>query len=159
MDSGEGKVESRLAETISRGSLLVPADIRSVYRGGLMKSMDTADLVGNVTAIDQLINNHNEQVLRRTEAERRLQDKESEVEFLKTSPFVGILMLAVSCCGLVVCGIGINLLTSTPAPSHASLLTYVGAALVFLSGLGNVAYPYARRVFNKPRGRSEGTSP
>jgi hypothetical protein len=156
MDNGEGKAENA---TLSRGSLLVPADIGSVYRGGLMKRMDTADLVGNAAAIDQLINNHNEQVLRRTEAERRLQDKESEVEFLKASPFVGVLMLAVSCCGVVVCSIGVNLLTSTPPPPHASLLTYVGSALVFLSGLGNVTYPYARRFFNKPRARSVGTSP
>ena len=126
-----------------------PSDIGLVYEGGVLNNIQLKDLVGNQVAIMQLVNHHNDQAKKRVEAERRLADKESEIEFLKTSPFVAILGLIVGACGALVMSIGVNLLTSDKPPAHAASLTYLGLGLVLVSGFANILYPYARRIFNR----------
>jgi hypothetical protein len=133
---------------VEESSALTVADISSVYGGGSLVNIGLEKLVGNETAIQQLMNEHNHQAQKRTEAERKLADKESEIEFLKTSPFMSVIGLIVGACGALVMSIGVNLLTSDKPPEHAASLTYIGFGLVLFSGIANALYPFARRMFN-----------
>jgi hypothetical protein len=125
-------------------------DIGSVYAGGSLMKIDPKDLVGNEIAIRQLINNHNDQCMRRIDAERRLSDKDSEIEFLKTTPFMTVFSLIASGCGAAVGGIGINLATGQTPPPYSSYLVWLGYGLIFLGGVANTLYPLSRRWFNPP---------
>jgi hypothetical protein len=125
------------------------ADIGLVYGAGCFMNIEVKDLLGNEIGIRQLMNAHNDQAMRRADAERRLADKEGEVEFLKTSPFIAIVALAVLICGSVVIGIGVNMATSKPAQDYAALVICLGGALSLVSGLSNILYPYARKWFNR----------
>jgi hypothetical protein len=148
--------EIKVVQYIEGGSsgikTTAPDDIGSVYGRGDLMAIELKDLVGNEVAIMQLINNHNHQARKCADAERRLSEKEGEIEFLKTSPFIALVMLPVGAVGAVIGSVGVNLLTSEKPPLYASALTYIGAGLVLLSGVANVLYPFARKIFNrKPR--------
>jgi hypothetical protein len=117
--------------------------------GGVLVNISVDDLVGDKVAITQLMNDRTIHVRKLEIAKRQLADKASEVDFLKTAPFVSVLALVFSAIGTIVMSIGIRMLTSTPTAEYATLLTICGAGTILASGVANILYPYARRFFNK----------
>lgn len=128
---------------------LTVADIGSVYGGGSLVNIDLKDLVSNEVAIRQLINNHNDQAKKRNDAERRLADKESEIEFLKTSPFVAVFALVFNTGGALVIGLATKWFTAEKPVPNSGWMIVLGAVFILTGGLLNVLYPFARRMFNK----------
>ncbi len=107
------------------------------------------ELVGNKTAIKQLINAHNIQVKNLASALQQLTKKEGEIGYLRTSPFIAIIGVVVGAIGAVVAGIGVNLATANPPGELGIVMIFLGAALVMVAGLANVLFPFARRWFNR----------
>ena len=142
-----GAVTNRPAEEAGFNERFIR--IESTYGGGSLVNIELKDLVGNEVATKQLMNSHNDQCRRRIEAERRLSDKESEIEFLKTTPFMAALSLVVSTGGTIVVGIGVNLATANPRPAYSVCLVWIGFGLVFLGGVASTLYPLARKWFNR----------
>src|SRR5437899_2715461 len=101
------------------------------------------ELVGNKTAIKQLVNTHNLQAKHLAIAQQQLTKKEGEIEYLRTSPFVAIFAVVVGAVGAIVAGIGVNLATATPPNGLGKVMIFLGGGLVILAGLANVLFPFA----------------
>lgn len=112
-----------------------------------------AELTNNPTAIKQLINHHNDVQRKLSTAHEHLARVESEVEYLKTSPFLAVFALGGNVIGGTVSAIGVNIVTGSPSNHLGWVLVYIGCASVGLSGLMSILYPFARRWFN-PRNPS-----
>jgi uncharacterized membrane protein YidH (DUF202 family) len=126
-----------------------PSDIKDVYGGGVLMKIELQDLVGNEVAVKQLMNNHNDQANKRAEAERRLADKESEIAFLRTSPFIAVFALVFNTIGAVITGMATKWFTANPPVPHAGWVVFLGGACILVGGVLTVLYPYARRIFNR----------
>jgi hypothetical protein len=120
-----------------------------VYDLGGRTSLTPEDLLTNEVAIVQLMNDRNEVAKQLERAKTNLADKESEIEYLRTSPFVSILAAIFSSIGATVLAIGVNCVTASPPMRWGTPLTLMGAAAVIVSSCANIFYPYARRFFNK----------
>lgn len=114
-----------------------------------MNPITIDDLRNNAVAIKSLMLDHAMMAKQLEDARNTLNSKEGEIEYLKTSPFMSIFTLIVTCVSGVIAGIGINLITSEKPPWYSTLQICLGSVLAVLAGIANVLYPYARRWFNR----------
>ncbi len=114
-----------------------------------MNPITIDDLKDNPVAIKSLMLDHAMMAKQLDDARNTLKAKEGEIEYLKTSPFISIFALLVTCAAGTMATIGINLITSDKPPWYSAVLIYLGSSLVVLAGIANVLYPYARRWFNR----------
>lgn len=120
-----------------------------VYNGGILKPINTENLLDNPIAIDQLLNDHNSL----TKEIKNLQDEnlqlKSELEFQRTSPFIAIFATFVNISGTIISGYGVNLLSTDKKTEGAWIIIIVGALLVIAGSLMTVLYRWARGWFNQ----------
>ena len=123
----------------------------NIYEGGTLNEIRILDLMGNETAIKQLINTHNIKIKEVHNAQYRISLLQSEIEYQKTAPFVSILALIVNLAGSTVSALAVNFLSSQNPPPYSNCLLIIGFVLVFVGSLGTILYPYARSFFNKKK--------
>lgn len=120
-----------------------------VYNGGILKPINTENLLDNPIAIDQLLNDHNSL----TKEIKNLQDEnlqlKSELEFQRTSPFIAIFATFVNISGTIISGYGVNLLSTDKKTEGAWIIIIVGALLVIAGSLMTVLYRWVRGWFNQ----------
>ena len=98
------------------------------------------------------MNQYNEKSRALAKAQQAVADKNSEMEYLRTSPFIAIFALVVSTIGSVLLSMGVNLFTADPPMTGGFALVCLAGALILSAGSLNLLYPFARRWFNrKPR--------
>ena len=125
-------------------------DAGGIYEGGDLKKITIEEVINNPTAVKQLMNEVNKLERKISKYEFELGKKQGEIEYLKTSPFIAMVSALVSMLGGIISGIGVNMLTNSPPHPAAIYVIAIGGALILLSGIANIFYPYARGFFNKP---------
>lgn len=127
-----------------------PNDETEVYESGKLKSVRIDELKNNVVAIKQLINNFNSLQKRTKILNEQLTSKTSEIEYLKTTPFIAISATISNVLFVIINGVGINMLTSSESSKAIGwTLLIVGGLGILCSNLWPILYPYARKFFNK----------
>lgn len=121
-----------------------------VYDGGNLNEITTGDLINNEVAIKQLINTYNIKISELKTASETITTLTTEVEFLKTTPFISIISMIINLLGSTVCSIAVNLLSTPEQTSNYAIpLLIIGFALVVVGSLFTILYPYAKNMFNK----------
>jgi hypothetical protein len=123
-------------------NLNVAADEGSIYQGGHLSAVNIEDLLENEVAIRQLINDLN---LTKRDNER----SRAEIEALKLErtgyamqPWLLGFTAIMNLFGVVLVGIGTNLLTSTNSPAFSGWILGIGVTISILSGLGPTFLPF-----------------
>lgn len=129
----------------------IPINSAQIYDGGHLTSIAAEDLKGNLVAIRQLINNHNENSKRLEKLNNDLSDVKNELEFQNTYPYVAIFAALASVIGTALVGVGVNMVTeSADDVSTVSVLVLVlGGLLVLVANIFTILYRWVRRWFNK----------
>jgi hypothetical protein len=123
-----------------------------IYEGGVLSKITGEELQNNPVAIRQLINAHNLLERKLSNKENDIQNARTEIEYLKTSPYVSIIAAILNIVGSVLIALSINLITSETVRSPSSknnLILTCGIALIATGSLATILYPYARSWFNK----------
>lgn len=121
-----------------------------VYDGGNLNEITTGDLINNEVAIKQLINTYNIKISELKTASETITTLTTEVEFLKTTPFISIISMIINLLGSTVSSIAVNLLSTPEQTSNYAIpLLIIGFALVVVGSLFTILYPYAKNMFNK----------
>jgi len=139
---------------VPENNINVESGAMSIYSGGVLTEISEGDLLNNQIAIRQLINNHNIDQKRLQKKEEELSSYKSEVEYLKTSPFVSVISSISAIVATILVGVGMNLITSSNNYSLIGinvgwLLIIFGGILTLSSSLSNILYPFAKKWFNK----------
>jgi energy-converting hydrogenase Eha subunit E len=122
----------------------------TIYEGGALSQISSEQLKDNIIAIKQLINNYNLVVKQSEEKDVVISSLKSQIEYLRTSPFVSIISAIINVVASILVGLGINLLTAEkPDTSKGNLLLVLGAILIIVGSLSTILYPYVRAWFNK----------
>lgn len=101
-----------MSDQVPEININVESEAMSIYSGGVLTEISEIDLVDNQIAIRQLINNHNLVQKRLQKKDEELASYKSEVEYLKTSPFVSIISSISAVIATILVGVGMNLITS-----------------------------------------------
>jgi hypothetical protein len=125
-----------------------PKDAGSIYEDGNVLRISIDELKGNDVAIRQLVNEHNLSQRELKRLGKSIALKESEIEYLKTSPFISILSLIVNVICIAVLGIGVNIITGGKTPTIGIALVALGGIGSAVSSIATILYPYARGFFN-----------
>ncbi|MBP7260615.1 MAG: hypothetical protein KBB37_04945 [Bacteroidia bacterium] len=131
------------------------SDASSIYEGGDITQISADQLKGNIVAIRQLINEHNLTVKESIRKDTEIQKLTSEVEYLKTSPFVSIASLVINIIGTIIIGLSSEKIGNELQVSNGDISTqngwflFSGIILIILGSLMSILYPYARGWFNK----------
>lgn len=123
----------------------------NIYEGGSLNEIKIVDLINNETAIKQLINSHNLKIKEVHNAQGRISELVSEIEYQKTAPFISIIALIVNIVGSTVSALAVNFLSATEPPKYAGWLLMIGFILVTVGSLATILYPYARNYFNNKK--------
>jgi hypothetical protein len=83
----------------------------TIYEGGSLSQINAAHLKDNIIAIRQLIDNQNLIVKESSNKDTIITSLNSQIEYLKTSPFVAIISAAVNIIASILVGIEVNLIT------------------------------------------------
>jgi hypothetical protein len=127
----------------------------TIYEGGALNRISIDDLKGNEVAIRQLLNTHNLKIKEVHQARGKISDLNAEIEYHRTSPFFSIAAMVVNLLGTIITGLGVNFLSSNPAPAYSLPVVICGGLLVFTGSLIPVLYPVARKYFNKKTPKSD----
>lgn len=123
-------------------------DASGIYEGGTISQITADELTNNIVAIRQLINSHNLVANESKNKDVQIQTIKSQIEYLKTSPFMSIVTTIMNIIGTICIGIAAKLITDSSPPWHATVLLILGGLLVLLGSLANILYPKAREWFN-----------
>ena len=128
-----------------------PETASQIYEGGNYQSITVDDLAGNKVAIRQILNELNTVRKDIDEKLTEVQELKSENEYLKTSPFIGLISSIVGVVSSIVLTSGISLLTTRDdMNSYGWILSICGGILLIASGTISILFPLARKFFNKP---------
>lgn len=116
-----------------------------IYEGGQIYEIASRDLLNNEVAITQLLNDFNKKVKEINEKEQVICELRSDVEHLKTTPFMAILSTVINLLGTLVAGVGMEQLKD----SKGVLLICIGGVLVVVGSISTVLFPYAKVWFNR----------
>jgi len=135
-------------------SINVESEAISIYSGGSLTEISESDLLNNQIAIRQLVNNHNLVQKRLHKKDEEISSYKSEIEYLKTSPYISIFSSISAVISTILVGLGMNLLTSVNSYKFIGvnigwLLIIFGGILTISSSLSNILYPFAKKWFNK----------
>ena len=114
---------------------------QDIYNGGGFKPIATKDLLNNETAIDQLLNDHNQKSQKIEELQTGIGSLRSSLEFQRASPFVSILSAIINVLGTCVVAYGVNLCTMFEPIKGGYILVVIGSVLVVLSNTAVILYP------------------
>jgi hypothetical protein len=122
----------------------------TIYEGGALSQISSEQLKDNIVAIKQLINNYNLSVKQNEDKDKLISNLQSQIEYLRTSPFIAILAAVINVSASALVAIGVNLITSVKADkSNGTLLVFIGSVLILVASLATILYPYVRQWFNK----------
>lgn len=135
-----------MAKTVSNNAVHKPVLSKSeIYEGGLLRKITAKDLLNNEVAIISLMNDFNLKENELSEKEETIRELKSDVEHLRTTPFMAIISTIINILGTLVTGIGVE---QRKEPDGIWLIC-VGALLVLIGSIASVLFPYAKRWFNK----------
>lgn len=132
-----------------------PQDAGSIYENGNVLKINIDDLKGNDVAIKQLVNGHNLAQKDLHKLITKIALKESEIEYLRTSPFISISCTIFNVIFVIVVGIGVNLLTGNVMQNIGFALVIIGGLGTICSGIATLLFPYARGFFNSKNDKSK----
>ena len=132
-------------------SVIIPnPDSSQIYEGGGVSQIAADELKDNSVAIRQLINGHNLIALENRNKANTITALSSEIEYLKTSPFIAIIAAVLNIIGSLIIGLAVNFVTAEDKPSAKNIIVLVcGVLLVLVASLSSILYPFARQWFNK----------
>lgn len=122
-------------------SLNVAASATAIYQNGELMAVSIEELIDNDVALRQLVNNHNVAVRDNERLQSEIQQLHIEsVGYKLQSPLlVGVAI--VNIVGVVVVGLSINQLTSTPPSPGAGWFLASGCVLSLLGSIAPVVLP------------------
>lgn len=113
-------------------------------------TFEAEEIKGNVIAVKQLINDCNRAREDKETMEERYHRIESELEYLKVSPYIAIFSLGLNVTGSAIVAIATNMLTSVKADHTLDWTLLVAGGLVVLAASAMpLFYPRARAFFNR----------
>ncbi|WP_214070186.1 hypothetical protein [Mucilaginibacter sp. dw_454] len=123
-------------------------DELTIYQGGSLSEIRVEDLKDNEVAIKQLLNTYHLKLKEGNQKDANISILLSQVEFLKTTPFIGIVTSTLNIIGSIIIAISVNLEAAKPPVSYSNLLLFLGFALVVIGSIINILYPYIKGWFN-----------
>lgn len=150
---GNSPSKKARAKVQSGSKMTLNPDINecNIYEGGELIQITSENLIGNETAIKQLINNYNLKVKEATDLRETVSNLNAELLYLRTSPFIAIVSALINLCGTVIVGFAINLLTQKDPPKYSGWVLLVGCLIVIIGSISTILYPWARKWFNSKK--------
>lgn len=134
-----------MSEGLSQNSI----SSNQIYAGGNYSKITAEELKGNLLAIRQLINNYNEKVEKLEAIEEELADSKGELEFQNTYQYIAIVAAIFNVIGTILCGIGINQISSYPTSNSSYCIIILGGLTIATANIAVICYKKVRKWFNK----------
>lgn len=129
-------------------TVIANPDSSIIYEGGGVFTINAEDLHSNIVGIRQLINSHNMVAIDNKNKSAAIVALTSEVEYLKTSPFIAGVSAILNIIGSLLLALGVNFVSSEPNPSAKYITIIVcGGAIILVASLMNIFYPFVRKIF------------
>ena len=105
------------------------------------------DLLNNETAINQLLNDHNQKSQRVNELINEVSDLKSDLEFQKTSSFYAIIASVINAIGSVAIGVGGGIISNEASIGY--VLLCIGVLCLIIGSILTITHRWVRTLFNK----------
>lgn len=137
-------------------SIKITADASSIYEDGALLPMSVDEVCNNKAAVKQLMNQHNLAQIQFEEIKREFSEYKSDVEFLKTTPFISTFVAIFNIIASVLIAILVNLYTNNPNDNTYVILLILSGAVLLCSSILNIFYPYIKKWFNSRKEKNNG---
>ncbi|AYV57692.1 hypothetical protein EFP84_18800 [Leptospira kmetyi] len=147
----EDKIHDEIESFRGVPSTTEPSDESNIYERGNIQAISLNELKNNEVAIKQLMNSYN---IARKDLKKLndvISDQKSDIEYLKTSPFISVFSLCINVISILVATLGVNKITTNAEDKFGLALVILGGVGLVLSGALPILFPYAKDFFNKSK--------
>lgn len=121
-------------------------DANNVYEGGRFSEIKVSEIVGNETAVKQLINQYNDRTKMAEKLQMDINDLRAELQYQNTAPFFAIISLVVNTIGAILVGMGGGVISSSGL--IGVIMIVLGGICIITANIQTIFHKHINKWYN-----------